>query len=71
MWYPFLDNKAKMDNLSERDYRCADMAMNRTNVTENPLPYIACFFGTQAQNMSLAIAITGNLIIGIVPLSSN
>lgn len=48
-----------MDNFHEGDFHCADIAMNGTNISDNPFPYIACFFGAQSQNMSTSIPITG------------
>lgn len=48
-----------MDNFDESQFHCADIAMNRTNISVNPFPYIDCFFGGQSQNLSTSITITG------------
>ncbi|XP_030767294.1 neuropeptides capa receptor-like [Sitophilus oryzae] len=43
---------------------CADQVMNQTNVTENPWPYIECFYGPQTQELPMTILIT--VINGII-----
>ncbi|KAL1509283.1 hypothetical protein ABEB36_004045 [Hypothenemus hampei] len=45
-------------NFTEIDFACADGVLNRTNITINPWPYIACFYGPQTQDLPMTILIT-------------